>query len=59
MSAPCGGFIGDDNTMNACISGWTLSKQNDYCKNNYSKETQPDEYQACSFGSGNNDKEKK
>ena len=51
-SAPCGGFIGNDNTMNACVSGWTYSNQPNYCNTNYSQETQPDEFQACSYGSG-------
>lgn len=53
FTAPCGGFIGNDNTMNACISGWTFSSQANYCKTNYSQETQPYEYLACTYGSGN------
>ena len=53
MTANCGMFIGDDNTMNACISGWTLRDDSNYCKTNYNQERQADEYQACCFGTGN------
>ena len=50
--APCGDYIGSDNNMNACVSGWTNGSEADYCKTHYSKDTQPDEFAACTHGAG-------